>query len=162
MFQLSLTMVGAAVAVTIFLVAKRRKMIESRQDHDITSLDQPIKSSYEAPLLSEPHSRKILNSYWVIFNPGHKLIAHYAAIQYNIEPHIKSIYALGDHTFEGGPVREGIIIRPFNEPEYPPEHLAIHYEGINIDKKLLAAIRSDPGVSSVSFTSHMGKEKEVD
>jgi hypothetical protein len=136
--------------------------MESNQDHDITTLGQAVKQNYEAPLISDPHLRKIPQSYWVVFHPGHKLIAHSAAIGLDIEPHIRTIFAFGKGIWEGGRVHDGIIMRPFTEPDYPPEDLTIHYEGKDIDEKLLAAIRSDPGVHQVSFNQYIEKETNVD
>jgi hypothetical protein len=96
-----------------------------------------------------------------MFEPGHKLSAHNAAIGFDIEPHIKNIFGFGNGVWDGGQVHDGIIMKPLNEPDYPPENISIHYEAMNIDENLLAAIRSDPGVQQVSTSPHYEKEKDV-
>jgi hypothetical protein len=161
MSQFSLIIIVIAVSVTILLVANRKKAMESNRDNGSTTVCQTLQQNYEAPLISDPQVVKIPKRYWVVFHPGHKLVAHDAAIGLNIEPHIRTIFAFGKGIWEGGRVHDGVIMKPFTELDYPPADLTIHYEGQDIDEKLLAAIRSDPGVQSVSFSHHIQAETNV-
>jgi hypothetical protein len=159
MFQFSLAIIGFVVGLTI--LASRKKAIRSNQNHDTPALGQAesAKSNYEAPLTDpDPHLRRIPQSYWVIFHPGHTWIAHSVATVADIEPHIRFIFSFGKDGIEGGRVDGGIVIKPFTEIDYPPKDISIHYDGRDIDDNLLAAIRSDPGVKTVEYIHYIKKE----
>jgi hypothetical protein len=95
---------------------------------DVDAKHSETNKSYESPLTeSNPESRRRRKTYQVMLRPGHTIQDHNAAIGMKIEPYTRYISGFKEW------------------------NTRIFYTAGNIEDRLLAAIRSDPGVENVEF-----------